>query len=162
MKMYNYKIGDEIRIREWNDMEKEYGLRSTTAINCKYTFTDAMKHLCGKKAKIISFRGKSVDLKFIDESGRIDFYFSMDMIEPIPSEVPQTPVNRNRSRLYHSFGDDMYRCFTYDDFGDSYRNYSTDWITSITSRFFRNTHATSSAVRTTSETDSTGGTSISS
>lgn len=127
MKMYNYRIGDEIRIREWDDMKKEYGLRRATSINCKYTFTDMMKHLCGKKAKIISFKGTSVDLEFIDVSEGTNFYFSMDMIEPIPPEVPQAPANRNRSRLYHSFGDDMYRCFTYDDFGDSYR-YRDDWI----------------------------------
>ena len=35
-----------VLIKSWEQMEKEYGLNSYGAINCKYTFTKEMKYLC--------------------------------------------------------------------------------------------------------------------
>ena len=35
-----------VRIKSWEQMEKEYGLNSCSAINCKYAFTKEMEYLC--------------------------------------------------------------------------------------------------------------------
>ena len=47
------KEGNVIKIRQWDDMESEYGYSSLeNAIMCKYLFTDFMEELCGKEFKI--------------------------------------------------------------------------------------------------------------
>lgn len=35
-----------VRIKSWEQMEKEYGLDSNNDIKCKYLFTKRMKYLC--------------------------------------------------------------------------------------------------------------------
>ena len=37
-----------VMIKQWETMEKEFGLDSDGDINVWYVFTRAMKHLCGK------------------------------------------------------------------------------------------------------------------
>lgn len=45
--MGRYKVGDKVRVREWNDMLKECG-GNDHAISCTCIFADYMKPLCGK------------------------------------------------------------------------------------------------------------------
>ena len=53
----DFKVGDVVRIRSWEDMENEYGLKKDSygekTIPCLYSFTDRMKIFCNEKAKII-------------------------------------------------------------------------------------------------------------
>ena len=47
------KEGNIIKIRQWDDMEEEYGYSSLeNAIMCEHLFTDFMEELCGKEFKI--------------------------------------------------------------------------------------------------------------
>ena len=47
------KEGNVIKIRQWDDMEGEYGYSSLeNAIMCEHLFTDFMEELCGKEFKI--------------------------------------------------------------------------------------------------------------
>jgi len=72
-----FKVGDKVRIRQWDDMVKEFGLRSPTYINCNGTFTGDMKYLCGKE----------IIIRKIDEDGCIQnidgFNIATDMLEHI-------------------------------------------------------------------------------
>ena len=81
--MKNFKLGQRVRIRQWDDMEKEFGLNCLNSINCMYSFTKSMKNICGRIAVIteIYINGK-VELDFEDKSGNIDHVYSIDMIEP--------------------------------------------------------------------------------
>lgn len=56
--MSKYNVGDRVVIREWDDMEKEYGLTFSSDINCHYTFAKGMRYLCGKEFTI-----KKIDYK---------------------------------------------------------------------------------------------------
>ena len=65
----NYKVGDYVKIKQWDDMAKEYGLgRSllygSKTINVSCSFTESMKSTCGQCAKIIGYNGYSYTLKF--------------------------------------------------------------------------------------------------
>lgn len=42
-----YKVGDVVRIREWDDMENEFGLDCDGAIKCQGSFVISMKEFCG-------------------------------------------------------------------------------------------------------------------
>lgn len=40
------KVGDKVRVRQWDDMAKESGLNDCGDIN--NGFTQSMKHFCGR------------------------------------------------------------------------------------------------------------------
>lgn len=83
MRDTNFKVGDRVRIREWEDMEKEYGIIARNSINVLYHFNNKMKYLCGRTATIKHKDGKEVVLDFDDKSGNINWTYSTDMIEKV-------------------------------------------------------------------------------
>lgn len=42
-----FEVGDRCRIRQWDDMQAEFGLTYSGDIRCKFTFTKPMRGLCG-------------------------------------------------------------------------------------------------------------------
>ena len=77
------KEGNIIKIRQWDDMESEYGLIGTGSINCECAFTDNMRNLCGSEIKI--------NEKMVEDFKKYKYFFadsktysiSTDMIESI-------------------------------------------------------------------------------
>ena len=86
------KEGNIIKIRQWDDMESEYGYSSLeNAIMCEHLFTDFMEELCGKEFKItkemeedyVRFEHFDID-NYLDDAGTKDYIIiSTDMIELI-------------------------------------------------------------------------------
>ena len=86
------KEGNIIKIRQWDDMESEYGYSSLeNAIMCEHLFTDFMEELCGKEFKItkemeedyVRFEHFYID-NHLDDAGTKDYIIiSTDMIELI-------------------------------------------------------------------------------
>ena len=86
------KEGNIIKIRQWDDMEEEYGYSSLeNAIMCEHLFTDFMEELCGKEFKItkemeedyVRFEHFYID-NHLDDAGTKDYIIiSTDMIELI-------------------------------------------------------------------------------
>ena len=86
------KEGNIIKIRQWDDMKKEYGYSSFEgAILCKFLFNDFMEELCGKEFKItkemeedyVRFEHFDID-NYLDDAGTKDYIIiSTDMIESI-------------------------------------------------------------------------------
>lgn len=76
--MGRYKVGDKVRVREWDDMLKECG-GNDHAISCACIFVDCMKPLCGKVFTVTEMKN--------DYSYRLDgeawsWAFSDDMLYP--------------------------------------------------------------------------------
>ena len=77
------KEGNIIKIRQWDDMEEEYGLTGIDSINCECAFTDNMRNLCGSEIKI--------NEKMVEDFKKYKYFFadsktysiSTDMIEYI-------------------------------------------------------------------------------
>lgn len=80
--MAKYKVGDKITIRQWEDMEKEFGLTSYGAIRTPLYFTKGMKFLCGKT--------REIDRVNSDGTYLIGSWFISD--EVIEAEINQTLV----------------------------------------------------------------------
>lgn len=70
-----FKVGDIVRIREWDDMVEEFG-KTADHIDCRYAFTEPMRPLCGKEFTILRIEGAKV---FGSDFGR--WTISTDMIE---------------------------------------------------------------------------------
>lgn len=85
-KQIKFTQGQQVRVREWNDMVQEFGTRKNNQdINCEGVFIPSMLHLCGSIAIItyIDDYGYRIHLKFIEFVGCTDFIYSLDMIEPM-------------------------------------------------------------------------------
>lgn len=76
--MGRYKIGDKVRVREWDDMLKEFG-GDDHAISCTCFFMDCMKPLCGKVFTVIVERSTGSYGLDGEASG---WAFSDDMLYP--------------------------------------------------------------------------------
>lgn len=90
----DFKVGDRVRFRSWDDMAAEYGVDEYKNINCQFHFTEEMRLLCGTYATISEITtNKNVYLRdFSLESGRdywwdqIKWIYSTDMIEKVAEE----------------------------------------------------------------------------
>lgn len=79
-----FKIGELVRIRQWDDMEKEFGVDSEGYIDSCVSFVPPMQPLCGKYAEIVSLNGYRVRLKFFNCGGlNTGWNYSTDMIEKV-------------------------------------------------------------------------------
>lgn len=76
-----FKVGDKVRIKEWNEMEREFGLTSKGNINCMAAFIADMKKVCGKYATVAGINGVRIYLN-IDGMGWTNWVYTEDMIKP--------------------------------------------------------------------------------
>ena len=80
-----YRPGDRVVIREWDNMQEQFGLNRNGNIPCKFTFVVEMKQYCGMEFTLSS----------VEDDGRVQFEnqhlaynFSTDMIIPFGSVDP--------------------------------------------------------------------------
>lgn len=89
-----YKVGDKVRVRQWDDMAKEFDVNKFGDINTKTVcFTRQMKKFCGGVCEIYSVLETSYWLK--DEYGHTYYwYFTDDMLEDVNllSYTPDSPT----------------------------------------------------------------------
>ena len=80
-----FKVGELVRIRRWDDMEKEFGLTMLGSIRCRCCFADGMKPLCGKYAEIKELLLDGiVHLRFFNCDDSVENWnYSIDMIEKV-------------------------------------------------------------------------------
>lgn len=95
---HEFKVGDKVRIRQWDDMAEEFGVSDWEfKIFCKFCFTTHIRMFCGEIATIVGFNStpnnrNRVCLRFNseklnDELKNIDWVFSTDMLEPYTPRV---------------------------------------------------------------------------
>lgn len=81
-----YKVGDWVRIRQWDDMEAEYGLDEYGNILVPLVFTDTMREYCGRWGKITCVYECSYDIDFL--SVLSNWSWGDEMLEPEPVYYP--------------------------------------------------------------------------
>lgn len=79
----NFKVGDRVVVRDWDDMAKEYGTSEGGTIHCCFGFTDTMRHLCGRTATVKEVIRNYIKVDFDDKSGDTLWSYSTDMFNPI-------------------------------------------------------------------------------
>jgi hypothetical protein len=82
-----FKVGDRVKIREWDDMKREFGVDCLGDIRTTPSFVTIMKHLCGRVGTLTNVEGDHVHINFKDKSGNINWSYCMDMIEPVKPET---------------------------------------------------------------------------
>ena len=84
--MSKFNIGDYVKIREWDDMEREFGLNDSGHIDCKFLFIKEMRRLCGQKFTI---KDISNGRYFFKETLGMMCAISEDMLEPFIEEIDE-------------------------------------------------------------------------
>lgn len=87
------KVGDKVRVRQWDDMAKESGLNDCGDIN--NGFTQSMKHFCGRIYEIYKVYNYYYILK--DESIVFNWCFTDEMLEDVVSPSLETPKTQKES-----------------------------------------------------------------
>lgn len=84
--MQELKIGDMVIVRDWDDMEREYGLTGN-CIDVPFDFTPEMRRFCGRNARIFDITEyhpvNAYVLDFMDErinDVAADYMFSAEML----------------------------------------------------------------------------------
>ncbi len=87
-----YQIGDQVTIRQWDDMAAEFGLNEHGEINVPKFFTKHMKKYCGQTLPIV--RINRYDPPFFDTYylGDSTMIFSSPMFEQSVSRVPASTL----------------------------------------------------------------------
>ena len=80
----DFKIGDRVIFRQWDDMAAEFGTDSGRDIKCRKGFTHSMRPLCGTTATITELNSSgTVKLCDFDYDGMVSWWYSVDMIAPV-------------------------------------------------------------------------------
>lgn len=93
-----YKVGDKVRVRQWDDMVEEFGTDEAGRINQKTgcRFTEEMKNFCGGVYEIFYVLERAYLLK--DEYGHTYYwYFTDDMLEDVVSPLLKTSKTQKES-----------------------------------------------------------------
>lgn len=79
--MSEFKVGDIVVIRDWDDMASEFE-HNSYRINCKFGFYEHMKYLCGNIAEITNIYDDHIYLSFYDRKPGLEYQwdYSTDMI----------------------------------------------------------------------------------
>ena len=78
---FNPQVGDDVRIRSWDDMVSEFGLDEVGNIPCRFSFVWYMKDMCGQEFTITGINGGRY-IGYPEDNASI----SIDMIEPVPDD----------------------------------------------------------------------------
>lgn len=93
----DFNVGDKVIIRQWDDMEREFGLTGN-AINCDCLFVPSMKSICGKVFTITQIEHDRVVRGL--EVGHV---ISVDMIEHVDEETEIEFDNTAMDKFFDEF-----------------------------------------------------------
>lgn len=61
--MSKYKVGDKVRVREWEDMANEFGIDACGDIDCEISFVTSMAMFCGRVVTIKDVNGNFYEIE---------------------------------------------------------------------------------------------------
>lgn len=96
MKIHDLKIGDIVRIRDWDDMAAEFGETFGSIDTKDYVFVYRMKECCGIEAPIKHIQGVAIRL---DHPKASRWIFTADMLEPASECLVEQPDTENFSSV---------------------------------------------------------------
>lgn len=89
-----YNVGDKVTIRQWEDMESEFGLNESGEIKVPKFFTEPMKQYCGQTLPIVHispYPSPNFDFYYFDDSIAV---FTSPMFEQSkPQSIPPSSLS---------------------------------------------------------------------
>lgn len=96
-----FENGEHVIVRDWDDMEAEFGLTGHSSINCPYTFGSGMQYLCGHEYEVVRHDGnRGCILEPVGDSPSIrGWSISYAMLRPAHEEPMELDLSRFMSIL---------------------------------------------------------------
>lgn len=92
-----FNVGDRVIVRQWDDMEREFGLTGDS-IDCQCLFVPIMKDICGQEFTITKIENDRV------VSGHdFGYVISVDMIERVEEETEIEFDNTAMDKFFDEF-----------------------------------------------------------
>lgn len=93
----NFKVGDRVVVREWDDMAEEYGTENGMRIkgDRSTSFIVSMRHLCGRTATVTGVRDDYVYVDFDDKSGSTDWFYKKWMFNPTDAPAQDDVIHED-------------------------------------------------------------------
>lgn len=103
MKDEDIHIGDVLRIRQWDDMVDEFGLKPSGDIGCGGVFVKNMKCLCGKQFTVSSveygnYRSDERVERIIGQCRKM-WRITADMLEPLEEDFLEDTTDEELIKL---------------------------------------------------------------
>lgn len=122
--MNRYKVGDKVRVKDWDDLVDEFGMDLDGVINKpsdKYTFVEPMKEFCGQIVTISDVQDNGYNIE--EDGGWQGWSDYMFVDEESTNEVhPFEVITKEMFELYKiknkRYGDSF--SVLYDEFGMDY------------------------------------------
>lgn len=92
-----YKVGDKVRVRQWDDMKREFGELYSHINTPFYFFVTSMMVYCGLICEIIGVEHGYYKLKSNEEQNIEKWKFTDDMLEGVASPSLETPKMQKES-----------------------------------------------------------------
>lgn len=93
-----YKVGDKVRVRQWDDMKREFGELYSNISTPFYFFVTSMMVYCGLICEIIGVEHGYYKLKSNEEQNIEKWKFTDDMLEGVASPSLETPKMKKESK----------------------------------------------------------------
>lgn len=99
--MHNFKIGQKVKVKNWEKMEKEYGIGVLNDIETPIRFVSKMKKYCGDYATILKFGASELEeehhkvyLKFNWFNRQANCWnWCIEMIEPLTKKEEKNALH---------------------------------------------------------------------
>lgn len=129
MRIEDVVVGKTYRIRQWDDMEKEFGLTESGSINCKLFFTKEMKHLCGKKCIVNDKWAENIYIDIEDSAESSVWNYTADMIEPIKENKMPIEIKPGYIVVFldKAMKEQIYTVAIQNEKGEVYCAYQSGW-----------------------------------
>lgn len=75
-----FEVGDILRVRDWDDMERQFGCNIDGDIDCEFTFTNEMSYMCGMTFTVANIDNHSREFSSV-EGIEENYAISSDMLE---------------------------------------------------------------------------------
>lgn len=103
MAKYEFKVGDRVQFKEWDEMEREFGLTFLGDKKCLGGFIADMRHLCGTYATIKEIcRYGIVNLSEFSTKGNKYWIYHVNMLKP--ASTKKQKKDEPKSEVKEAFG----------------------------------------------------------
>lgn len=104
-----YKVGDKVRVRQWDDMVKEFGYDGVDIYIDNYYFVEEMKQYCGKTYEVCNADWFCYNLK--TENEVLDWSFTDGMLEDVSSlQIHADPLTLETENMISELKDNKIIC----------------------------------------------------
>lgn len=90
------QVGDKVKVRSWESMKKQFGIRISGAINISPYFIEDMQKFCGQTVTISEIPDRSCYFRIIEDGG--EYHWIEDFVETLSEKYTDNKTHTYLTR----------------------------------------------------------------